>query len=157
MVEPIRVYADTSVFGGAFEPAVEVPSLRLFERVRRGQVHLVVSALTQREVRGAPAEVRALFDDMLAFADLIEVPAPAFDLQVAYVRHGVVSEKSAPDALHVAAATVSGCAAIVSWNFRHIVSHRRIPLYNAVNALQGYPPIAIYTPWEVLGDEEERS
>ena len=37
------------------------------------------------------------------------------------------------DALHVAVATVSGCSVIVSWNFKHIVNYRKIPLYNAIN------------------------
>ncbi|MDQ1255697.1 MAG: hypothetical protein QG656_290 [Candidatus Hydrogenedentes bacterium] len=69
----------------------------------------------------------------------------------------VVSAKWAADALHVAVATVSGCRAIVSWNFKHIVNFRRIPLNNEVNQMQGYGPIAIHTPQEVIfdGDEEE--
>ncbi len=58
-------------------------------------------------------------------------------------------------ALHVAAATVSGCRAIVSWNFKHIVNFRRIPLYNGVNQMEGYGPIAIHTPLEVIFDEED--
>lgn len=44
---------------------------------------------------------------------------------------------------------------IVSWNCEHIVSFRRIPLYNAVNALMGYPPLAIHSPLEVRFDDEE--
>ena len=32
---------------------------------------------------------------------------------------------------------------------------RRIPLYNAVNVLMGYPPLAIHSPLEVLFDDEE--
>ena len=56
---------------------------------------------------------------------------------------------------YVAVATVSGCRAIVSWNFRHIVNFRRVPLYNAVNKAQGYGPIAIHTPPEVVFDDEE--
>jgi len=155
MLAPVRVYADTSVFGGAFDREFAAVTDRFLQRVREARLKLVVSVLTQREVRGAPIEVRHLFDDMLTRAELIDVPVAAFDLQAAYIGHGVVSERWAPDALHVATATVSSCVAIVSWNFRHIVNHRRIPLYNAVNALEGYPSIAIHTPLEVLGDEEE--
>jgi hypothetical protein len=55
----------------------------------------------------------------------------------------------------VAIATVSGCPLIVSWNFRHIVSFRRIPLYNAVNVIAGYGPTAIHSPREVVESEEE--
>ena len=59
------------------------------------------------------------------------------------------------DALHVALATVAGCALIVSWNFRHIVNYRRIPMYNAVNTLQGFGDLAIFSPLEVIADEDE--
>ena len=45
--------------------------------------------------------------------------------------------------------------AIVSWNFRHIVNLRRIPLYNAVNVLHGLGSIEIRSPLEVMSYEEE--
>jgi len=67
-----------------------------------------------------------------------------------YVSSGVVTEKSLGDALHVAIATVSGCDLIVSWNFRHIVHFDKIPKYNAVNVLNGYGHIGIYSPSEVI-------
>ena len=57
------------------------------------------------------------------------------------------------DALHVAVATVAGCRVIVSWNFKHLVNFRRIPLYNGVNLTHGYAPIAIHCPLEVPGEE----
>jgi hypothetical protein len=59
------------------------------------------------------------------------------------------------DALHVAIATVSRCAVIVSWNFKHVVNFERIPLYNGVNLSQGYAAIAIHTPQEVILHEDE--
>jgi len=43
---------------------------------------------------------------------------------------------------------------IVSWNFRHIVHYQKIPKYNAVNVLNGYAPIAIHSPLEVIPDED---
>ena len=63
--------------------------------------------------------------------------------------------KYSDDALHVAVATVSGCSLIVSWNFKHIVHFQKIPLYNAINAIQGYPQIAIFSPLEVIRYEDE--
>ena len=35
------------------------------------------------------------------------------------------------------------------------VNFRRIPLYNGVNQIQGYGPIAIHTPPDVILDEED--
>lgn len=44
---------------------------------------------------------------------------------------------------------------IVSWNFKHIVHYKKIPLYNAVNTLQGFGPILIYSPLEVAADDNQ--
>ena len=76
-------------------------------------------------------------------------------LQEAYLAAGIVGPKSAADALHVAAATVSECRVIVSWNFKHVVNFEKIPLYNGVNLTNGYGPIAIHTPEEVTQIEAE--
>jgi hypothetical protein len=60
-----------------------------------------------------------------------------------------VSKKYSTDAMHVALATVAGARVIVSWNFKHIVNFRKIPMYNAINVMQGYNNIGIYSPMEV--------
>ena len=79
----------------------------------------------------------------------------AQELQQAYLDAGILTPKWEDDALYVALATVSGCKMIVSWNFRHIVHFQKIPQYNAVNALNGYDPIAIHSPLEIPDDDEE--
>lgn len=87
-------------------------------------------------------------------AGVLLPPRAAVRLE-AYVAAGIVTPKSLDDALHVALATVSGCPAIVSWNFRHIVHFQKIPSYNAVNAVYGYRAIQICSPWEVIAYEDE--
>ena len=54
-----------------------------------------------------------------------------------------------------ALATVAECRLIVSWNFKHIVSFRKIPLYNGVNLTKGYGVIGFHTPQEVVPHEDE--
>lgn len=44
---------------------------------------------------------------------------------------------------------------LVSWNFRHIVRLDKIRLFNAVNLEQGYKPLTIYSPREVISHEKE--
>lgn len=66
-----------------------------------------------------------------------------------------MSKNAEDDARHVAAATVAGADVIVSWNFRHIVNRERIRRYNAVNALNGYREIEIYSPQEMGGEGEK--
>ena len=151
----IRVYADTSVFGGLFDEEFKVTSQIFFDQVKNGVFALVTSAIVQDEIALAPPEVMNVFDEMLKVCDVADVSEHALSLRDAYLHSRIVSQKYSDDALHVAVATVSGCTLIVSWNFRHIVHFQKIPLYNAVNAIQGYPQIAIFSPLEVISYEEE--
>jgi predicted nucleic acid-binding protein len=152
---PTRVYADTSVFGGVFDLEFARTSKAFFDRVRDGTFELVVSAVVQAEIAPAPKAVRELLDDLLPMADVVRITAGALELRNAYLQAGILTPAWAEDALHVALATLAGCAMIVSWNFKHIVHYRKIPLYNAVNTLRGYGKIEIYSPREVVEDDEE--
>lgn len=148
-MRPLRTYADTSIFGGAFDQEFRQHSVAFFEQVRSGLIRLVVSPVVEEEIIDAPREVRDFFDELAPFIDRAEIGVDAYDLQQAYLRAEVVSEKWKSDALHVAVATVSGCRVIASWNFKHMVNFRRISLYNSVNLAQGYGAISIHTPQEV--------
>jgi hypothetical protein len=152
---PVRVYSDTTVFGGIADPEFAKASRLFFQRVQEGRFTLVLSGLVEQEVAVGPQEVQELFDRSLPFAEIVDITAESLDLQQAYIDAGFVRARSHNDALHVAAATVNHCALIVSWNFRDIVNFRKIPLYNAVNGMQGYGNLAIYSPLEVIKDEDE--
>lgn len=67
--------------------------------------------------------------------------------------HGIIGPGSRADALHVALATIAKVDVLVSWNFKHIVNLGRIRLFNGVNLEQGYGPLEIRTPREVLYEE----
>ena len=153
--DKIKVYADTSVFGGVFDPEFERSSRQFFASVERRRLILVTSGLVDEELRMAPANVRAWFQRFERMAEVVGVSADALNLRRAYLAAGIVTRRSAADALHVALATVNACSVLVSWNCRHIVHFRRIPRYNAVNRLEGYGEVAIHTPLEVLVDEDK--
>lgn len=151
----IRVYVDTSVFGGVFDVEFARATKRFFTKIDAGRFLPVVSLIVADEITDAPARVRKTYENLLSLAEVISVEASSLDLRDAYLRAGIVTQPWAADALHVALATVAGCAMIVSWNFKHIVNFRRIPLYNAVNKANGYGEIGIFTPQEVIEDEDE--
>lgn len=150
-----RVYVDTSVFGGRFDSEFEKVTQSFFDEIKQGRYQLVVSSIVTREISPAPAQVRQWYEQMLQYAELVEIPGAALALRTAYVDAGIVSKKFADDALHVALATLSGCAMIVSWNFKHIVHYDKMRLYNAVNVLQGFDEINIFSPLEVIEYEED--
>ncbi len=149
-----RVYADTSVFGGVFDEGFDLASRTFFQQVKDGRFQLVISATVQREISAAPTPVQIFFEDVAKFAEFIVSDEEALQLRQAYLDAGIVTAKSATDALHVALATVAKCRLIISWNFKHIVHFQKIPLYRAINLINGYEEINIYSPPQVLNYEE---
>jgi len=150
----IRVYADTSVYGGVFDDAFRDVSRRFFDEVKTGRFRLVVSPLVADEIAGAPENVRAMFRETAPNSERVAIVAEAVELQQAYIKAGIVGSASLSDALHVALATVHGCRLIVSWNFKHIVHFDKIPLYNGVSQANGYGSIGIHSPAEVVELDE---
>ena len=57
--QPVRVYADTSVFGGVIDDEFSEASRRFFEDVARRHYLLVTSVLVRDELQGAPSRVTA--------------------------------------------------------------------------------------------------
>lgn len=149
----IRVYVDTSVFGGTADEEFAVASRRFFNRVRRGEFMVLVSQVTLDELTGAPDEVQEVLRD-LPHGCLVQVASDqeAMALAQAYLDAGILNSSAIADAIHVGTATVAGADVILSWNFRHIVNYDRIHKYNGVNALKGYPPVEIHSPLEMTDD-----
>ena len=127
-----RIYADTSVFGGCFDAQFEKTSLRLFDRIRSGRLHLVVSDVVMRELERSPERVRQVLADVpdrqIERAALTE---ESIELRDEYLAVGVLGPRWMDDAAHVAVATVASVDAVVSWNFRHIVNLNRIRGFNS--------------------------
>jgi len=151
----IRVYADTSVFGGVFDEEFSEPSRRFFGRVVKGEFALLLSMQVVEELAPAPEQVRrALLDLPADCVETVAIDPEATALADAYMEAGTLGRSSRMDALHVAVATVAGADVIVSWNFAHIVNYDRIRMFNGVNVLRGYRPVDIRSPLE-MGYEEE--
>ena len=146
----MKIYTDTSVFGGVFDDEFSEPSKEFFAQVNSERFKVVVSAVVKAEISSAPEVVQNLFHQVMANAGIAEITQEVLALREAYLSAGVVTPKSTDDATHVALATISGCQMIVSWNFKHIVHFEKIPKYNAVNALNGYGSINIFSPPQVI-------
>ena len=151
----IRVYADTSVYGGVFDEEYAEASRTFFDQVKEGRFRLVLSPIVGDELEEAPESVRGLFEELRRLGETVDVTEEAVRLQQAYLDANVVSSKWEADALHVAIATVWQCRLIVSWNFKHIVNFQKIPLYTGVNLASGFGVVGIHTPQEVIAHEDE--
>jgi predicted nucleic acid-binding protein len=153
-MKPLRVYADTSVFGGCFDAEFAAATRRLFDLVRAGRVKLLLSEVVVRELAGAPVRVRELLTSLPKGAVVpVALTRDVIDLRNAYLVAGILDPQSTDDATHVAAATVARADAIVSWNFKHIVRIDKMRAYNQVNLQTGFGLLSIVSPQEVRIDE----
>ncbi len=150
-----RLYLDTSVFGGYFDPEFELWSKVLFDRVKEGKHKIMYSLLTDNELSSAPKLVRNLLleipDEQL---EIVDINDQVLNLADQYIAQEVVGKSSRADCIHIALATINVADILVSWNFKHIVNINRIRGYNAVNNEIGYPRLEIRTPREILEYED---
>lgn len=153
----IRVYVDTSVFGGVHDEECAEASKRFFDRVRAGEYIVLISRIALDELADAPLEVLQAMENLPeASVEKIPLVEEATELAASYLDAGILGRASAEDASHVAIATVAGADLILSWNFKHIVNYERIRKFNAVNLMKGYKTLDIRSPWEMeYGDENE--
>ncbi len=156
MMRRIRVYIDTSVFGGTQDDEFTEASRRFFRDVHTGQYEILLSAEVYRELESAPEPVREVWKNLPPeYVEDVPITPEVELLAQAYIDAGILTLSSEGDARHVAVAVVAEADIIVSWNFKHIVNRGRIHMYNAVNVLKGYRQIEIFSPLEMGDDEEE--
>lgn len=147
----LRVYADTSVFGGCFDKEFKKESLRFFEEIQTGKYLLIVSEVLLFELSTAPVNVRKILDELPPDKlERFEASEEIMTLRDAYISKEILPVSAVRDAGHIAAATVAEADLLLSWNFKHIVHYDKIRGFNAVNLIMGYKPIQIYSPKEVI-------
>jgi len=149
----MRLYLDTSVAGGYFDEEFGVHTRHFFELVKKGSVTLIIGDALVQELRQAPPRVRQLVQDLPSWAvERQAVTTTTRFLAQQYLHFGVLSARSAMDAIHVATATAAAADAVVSWNFKHMVNLERILGFSRVNASEGFPPIDVRTPREIFDE-----
>ena len=153
-VNPDRIYIDTSVLGGCFDPEFAPWSNGLMRDFRAGRLIPVLSDVTAAEVASAPEPVRNLHQEILTLAGtVLPVTADVLALVAKYEAKGILAARFRPDMQHIALATIAAVDALVSWNFKHIVRLEKIRLFNQVNVESGHQALNIRSPREVTTHE----
>ncbi|MBU2447176.1 MAG: PIN domain protein [Bacteroidetes bacterium] len=146
-----RIYLDTSVFGGYFEPEFEFWTKLLFDKIVKGQIKLLYSQMTEIELVGSPQHIKDLIkkipDKQIEFLPITDETNFLADR---YLKENIVGKTNRPDCLHIAIATLNNADILASWNFKHIVNVSRIRGYNGVNYKLGHKVLEIRTPREIL-------
>ncbi len=150
-----RIYLDTSVFGGYFEPEFKLWTKVLFDKISNNEITALVSRLTDIELAQAPKQVRELAESLPQDSiEWLDITPEAVLLADKYIEEKVVGQTSHSDCIHIAIATLNYADVLVSWNFKHIVNHLRVRGYNAVNFKYGHKILDIRSPREIIGYED---
>jgi predicted nucleic acid-binding protein len=149
-----KIYLDTSVISAYWDE-------RKPERQRVTQIwwkemqknyEVYISEIVEAEIFSTPDEkLRKKLFDLIKNIKSLRINPDVRKLANEYVRYGIFDVVSFRDALHIATATINNIDIVVSWNFAHIVNYETKCRVNAVNLLNGYQPIEIYSPFELGG------
>ncbi len=150
----MRIYVDTSVFGGCYDPEFELWSRQLIDLFVIGKYNAVISEVTEFELKFAPEHVKQILDDIpLKHKEVVKFTDEAKILSENYIKEKIVTKKSLADTQHIATATIQQVDLLVSWNFKHIVNYDKIRLYNSVNLKYGYKVLEIRNPRDLTDDK----
>jgi hypothetical protein len=152
-----KVYLETTLFNFYVDKDrdAHTDTVKLFKEISQRKYEAYTSTYVTEELENAPEAKRDKMMKLITKYN-IAVLAPtdeAVRIADIYVAEGVIPQKYHTDGLHIAIATVNDLDIIVSMNFRHIVKRKTILATGKINNLNGYRAIEIYSPMEVVEDE----
>lgn len=155
----LKVYLDTSVI--SYLDQTDTPekmklTQEVWERLKTNVYDVFISNVVLNELRACSEEK---FETLMEHLEQIEytvvtVNEESIALADKIVEMGVLKKKSIVDCQHIAAAIVSNCDFLMSWNFKHIVSTDTIKGIKVLTTLEGYKDILIYSP-EAFTESED--
>jgi predicted nucleic acid-binding protein len=128
---------------------------RLWDKIKDSEFDVVISDVTEAEIDACGESKRDILNRYLREIDytVVEVDERTIEIASRFIDLGILRRKSFDDCRHIAAAIVSGCDVIVSWNFRHIVNIKTMKGVKAITALEGYNDVLIFDPPALVGGE----
>jgi predicted nucleic acid-binding protein len=157
MAVKMKVYLETTMFNLYFDDGIfgHDAAKAFFDAIDRGEFEPYTSRYVTNELENAPEPKRG---NMLGLIDrykivILSESDAAVDLAQKYIaQHDGIPENKWTDALHIAATSVNKLDVIISCNFRHINKAKTKNMVNYVNTREGYQPIQICRPEEVMND-----
>jgi predicted nucleic acid-binding protein len=161
MAKP-AVYLETTILGyGASKPSRDLV-IAARQQITRDWLATAARGyqlfVSQPVIREASAGDDQAVRERLALIEglpLLAVTDEAGELAAKLVEEGVVPEKAAEDALHIAVAAVHGIDFLLTWNVRHIANATMRQAIERLCRESGYEPPVICTPEELTNDGKE--
>ena len=156
-----KIYLETTLFNYYFDKDRDghADTLKLFAEIKEGKYEAYTSTYALDELEATKCDAKRL--KMLRLFneyDIAVLSGNAESLKLAewYVGAGAIPESKFYDCLHIAVATVNDLDYVFSFNFQHINRVKTKNMTSAINLSEGYKPVTIATPGEVVehGDNE---
>ena len=153
-----KIYVETTLFNFFIDEDkgdAHIDTVKLFKEIASDKYEAYTSDYVIDELERAPDEKRNKMINLITEYGIkvLESDIAASKLADLYIEQGIIPIKYRNDGLHIAIATVNGLDMIISMNFEHIVKRKTIKMTGAINILNNYHAIEIYSPMEVVESE----
>lgn len=150
-----KIYLETTMFNYYFDTERDGHSdtIQLFKEVQAGKYEAYTSAYVIDELGRTKNEAKR--SNMLALITEYNINVLGYSdeadrLADIYINNGVIPASKKLDSLHISISTVNDLEYIFSFNFQHINRIKTKTMTGFINVQQGYKPITITTPAEVI-------
>ena len=151
----IRIYLDTSIPSAYYDyskPMRQLLTQKWFE-YEAMKYELFASVITIEEIERMENDIKKRNIKNLLLkhgVTILETSEKALNLAAEYIERGAIPVSEPEDAHHISIAVVNSLEALMSWNFKHIVSINPIRKIHEINKKHRYGLIEIGSP-ELFG------
>lgn len=90
----MRIYVDTSVFGGCFDSEFEIWSNRLIEQFKIGKFKAVISEVSEFELKFAPNHIKQILTGIPSkYLEIAKLTEESKKLSEHYLKEKIVTKK----------------------------------------------------------------
>lgn len=158
-MKKLKIYLETTIFNFVFAddaPEKRRDTMKLFEEIKQEKYIPYTSEYVLQELEKAEEPKKKQMINLIEQYKMkfLEANENAVFLANKYVDENIIPMKYRNDGLHIAIATINDLDIIVSFNFQHIVKMKTIVGTESINLREGYKRIGIYSPTEVIENDE---
>jgi predicted nucleic acid-binding protein len=159
LLKILKIYLETTVFNFKFaedSPDKKQDTIKLFDEISQGKYIPYTSDYVLQELLRAKEPKKTQMVNLIEQykIEFLDADKDAEILADKYVFENIIPIKYRTDGIHIAMATINDLDIIVSYNFQHIVKLKTIIGTESINLREGYKRIGIYSPTEVIENDE---
>lgn len=157
-MKKFTLYIESSIFGfydddKPYNQSKKDAVRKLFDQIKNGLFEAITSPVTIKEISAAPKPYREQLLELVKSYSISVVDVQQEELEsllVSYMEDRVVPSDFEDDARHFACATLLKVDYLITYNLTHIANEKSSRKFNSVNIREGYSPVTVKLPEEVI-------